>query len=63
MTGDQHEMSDQDLRWAAARELNDAYRKLGDAADDVRGLVDDAFFRAIREAKDAINRAKDIIGA
>lgn len=43
--------------------LNVAYKALGDAADDLRDLMDHEVLRAIKRAKNAINEAKDIIGA
>lgn len=47
----------------AAECLDSAYKEVGDAADDLRDLVDAEFHRAIKRAKKAINEAKDIIGA
>jgi hypothetical protein len=47
----------------AAACLDEAYRELGRAADDLRGIVSPAFLAEIAKAKDAINRAKDVIGA
>ncbi|GIM88866.1 hypothetical protein [Paractinoplanes toevensis] len=47
----------------AADCLSAAYKELGDAGDDLRGLADPGFFKALAEAKDAINRAKNEIRA
>jgi hypothetical protein len=46
----------------ATARLNQAYRLLGDAADDLRGLGFPDALNEIGRAKDAINRAKDQIG-
>lgn len=51
------------LRRHAADCLNAAYRELGDAADDLRYIVDADFMQAIADAKAAINRAKNEISA
>lgn len=55
--------SEQDLYYHAADCLDTAYRELGSAADDLRGFAGTEFMRAVAEAKRAINRAKDEIGA
>jgi hypothetical protein len=55
--------SDQELLYTAADKLTAAYRELGDAADCLRGLGKPAALRAIGEAKEAINRAKEEIDA
>lgn len=47
----------------ATARLNQAYRLLGDAADDLRGLGFLDALDAIGEAKTAINQAKNEIGA
>lgn len=47
----------------ATTRLNQAYRLLGDAADDLRGLGFPDALNAIGDAKTAINRAKDHIDA
>lgn len=52
-----------DLIRAAVNRLTNAYGLLGDAADDLRGLGLLDALTAIGEAKAAINRAKDEIGA
>jgi len=53
----------QHLYWDAVANLTEAYRLLGDAADDLRGLGEVEFLQAVGEAKAAINRAKDEIRA
>jgi hypothetical protein len=55
--------NERDLMYSAIDSLNAAYKELGNAADDLRGIVDPAFLAEIAKAKDAINRAKDVIGA
>lgn len=60
-------MSDQQVRRRcisdATARLNHAYRLLGDAADDLRGLGFPEALNKIGEAKSWINRAKDEIHA
>lgn len=51
------------LAYTAADALDAARRELDTAAECLRGLASPAVLRAISEAKEAINRAKDEIGA
>ncbi len=49
--------------YTSAELLNAAYKGLGDAADELRDMVDPAVLRVIGRAKQAINETKDMIGA
>lgn len=54
--------TERELRQHAIERLNEAYKALGDAADDLRGIAPQAFAPYLAEAKHAINLAKDLIG-
>lgn len=54
---------ERDLYYHAVDCLNAAYKELGNAADDLRGIAPQAFAPYLAEAKRAINLAKDLIGA
>jgi len=55
--------SGRDLYYHGVDCLDTAYKALGDAADDLRGIAPQAFAPYLAEAKRAINLAKDLIGA
>lgn len=58
-----HQPSERELFYSTVDGLIVADRELDAAADNMGGLADPKFMRAIADAKDAINRAKDAIGA
>ncbi len=63
MTATGESTNERDLYYHAAECLTEAYRELGAAADDLRGIASPRFLAEITKAKDAINRAKNEIGA
>jgi hypothetical protein len=55
--------NERDRYYHAADCLDTAFRVLGAAADDLRGIASNRFLAEISRAKDAIDRARGEIGA